>query len=84
MKLSRRIPLLGLLAIPFLLSAAQPASDLPSTTALVLRARISGAAPILHLEGAAWRASDQLACFYERRNFSPGWSDEHGLQAGAD
>ena len=73
MKLSRRIPLLALLALTPFLSAAQPAPDLPAVTAAVLRARLSGAAP-----------SDQRACFYEQRGYAPAWSDEKGLLPAAD
>lgn len=74
---------------PFLLSLALlstpvAAQDLPAETSAVLRARISGAAPELRLGGETWRASDQLACFYERRSFAPAWSGGRGLRPEAD
>jgi murein L,D-transpeptidase YcbB/YkuD len=84
MKHSRRLPLLGLLALVPFLSAAQPAQDLSIITTAVLRARISGSAPALHLDAAAWRAAEPLACFYERRSFAPAWSDARGLLPAAD
>lgn len=84
MKVSRRVPLLVLLALTPLLSAAQPPPDLPAYMAAVLRARISGAAPALRLDGAAWRTSDQLACFYEQRGYAPAWSHEGSLRSAAD
>jgi len=53
-----------------------------SPVALVLRARLpaSGAAPRLLLDGEAFRASPDLACFYQRRDFAPAWSDGDALR----
>jgi murein L,D-transpeptidase YcbB/YkuD len=47
----------------------------------VLRARIpaSGRPPVLHLEGQTFPASPDLACFYQRRDSAPAWSDGQRL-----
>src|SRR5438270_10114953 len=49
----------------------------PDPVQLVLRARLpaSGAAPGLTLAGESFRASPDLACFYQRRQFAPAWSE---------
>jgi murein L,D-transpeptidase YcbB/YkuD len=59
--------------------AGQEASD-SDRVPIVLRARISalGARPRLALEGETFRASPDLACFYERRGFAPAWSNARG------
>ena len=53
---------------------------------MILRARIpaSGAAPRLELEGEAFRAAPDLACFYDRRGFAPAWSAGGALRPGVD
>ena len=62
-------------------SGAQPAMD-SGAVRLILRARIpvSGAAPRLTLEGQTFQASPDLACFYQRRDFAPAWSDGEALR----
>jgi len=59
---------------------ARPPAD-PGPLKVILRALIpaSGAAPKLVLEGQGVRASTALACFYQRRDFSPAWSDGSAL-----
>jgi Ca2+-transporting ATPase len=51
-----------------------------------LRARVpaSGAAPRLVLEGRSVPASPFLACFYQRRDFAPAWSDGAALRPAVD
>lgn len=53
---------------------------------MVLRARIpaSGAPPRLQLEGQTFRASPDLACFYQRRDYAPAWSAGGGLRPSVD
>jgi len=66
-------------------SSAQPSVD-PGAVRLILRARIpvSGAAPRLTLEGQAFQASPDLACFYQRRDSAPAWSDGGVLRPGVE
>ena len=72
-------------AILLLALAGAPGTRPPADTAplkVMLRALIpaSGAAPRLVLEGQSFRASVALACFYQRRDFAPAWSDGSALQ----
>src|SRR6476659_3947705 len=72
---------LALAGVP---GAPQPAD--PGAVRMVLRTRIpaSGAAPRLVLEGQAFKASPDLACFYQRRDFVPAWSEANALRARVD
>ncbi len=47
---------------------------------IILRARLSvgRSRPQLEIEGRRFRAAPDLACFYDRRGFSPAWSDDRG------
>jgi len=70
------ILLLALAGVP----GARPTAD-PGPLKVLLRALIpaSGAAPKLMLEEQRVRASTALACFYQRRDFAPAWSDGSAL-----
>ena len=70
---------------------APPAQPLPQPTLtqqlqLLLRTRTpaSGKPPELQADGAAYRATPDLPCFYERRDFAPAWIADAGLRGQAD
>ena len=75
-----RRSVLALLLLAASAAAGQPPA--PEQVRAVLRARIpaSGAAPRLALAGEAFRGSPSLACFYQRRDFAPAWSEGGALR----
>jgi len=67
----------------------QPAPPQPLLTQrlqVILHARIpaSGKPPELLAGGAAFRATPDLPCFYDRRGFAPAWIGDAGLRPDAD
>lgn len=70
---------LALAGLSSLRVAGQEDSD-SDRVPIVLRARISagGARLRLEIDGRAFRAAPDLACFYERRGFAPAWSGDRG------
>ena len=77
---------LALAAWPSLRVLGEQEPGTSDRTALVLRARLAalGARPRLEIDGRSFRASQDLACFYERRKFAPAWSGEHSPLPTAD
>lgn len=70
---------LSLAGLAGLRLAGQEASD-SDRVPIILRARLSagGARPRLEIEGEAFRAAPDLACFYDRRGYVPAWSTDRG------
>ena len=66
--------------------AQPPQPALTQQLQLLLRVRTpaSGKPPELQVDGAAYRASPDLPCFYDRRSFAPAWIADTGLRRQAD
>ena len=66
--------------------AQDPEPAAPDRVGLVLRLRFpaSGASPRLALAGQSFKASPDLACFYQRRSYAPAWSQDGALLPAAD
>ncbi len=62
----------------------QPALTQQLQLLLRLRTPASGKPPELQADGAAYRASPDLPCFYDRRSFVPAWIADTGLRRQAD
>ena len=73
----------GFLAVLAFSGSWSPGQEPPVQMTLRARFPASGAAPRLVLEEEAFRSSPLLPCFYERRGYTPAWSNAGALRPAA-